>query len=73
MNNKLRDPFGKLRQSMEKQPNYASGIDCDFESLNCLWTWRKDIANGFYITSGERIQGNDTGPKTDADDKEGGE
>lgn len=57
---------------MEKQPNYASGIDCDFESLNCLWTWRKDIANGFYITSGVKLHGNDSGPKTDADDKEGG-
>lgn len=58
---------------MEKKPNYDSGIDCDFESSNCLWTWRKDIANGFFITSGVTLQGNDSGPRTDGDDKDGGE
>ncbi|CAH0545803.1 unnamed protein product [Brassicogethes aeneus] len=42
-----------------------TGVDCDFET-ECTWTWRKDIAHGFYITSPDKIQPGETGPKTDA-------
>lgn len=51
---------------------FESSTDCDFES-DCIWTWRKDIANGFFRTSGKDFVGNQTGPKRDADGKEYGE
>lgn len=71
--NKKTDKIRQLhaQQTTEKQHEYESGINCDFET-DCLWTWRKDIANGFYITTGGKFGVNETGPRTDADKREGG-
>lgn len=47
------------------------GTHCDFEG-ECPWTWRKDIANGFYVATGGKLGENETGPRTDADNREFG-
>lgn len=49
----------------------VSQTDCNFED-DCLWTWRKDIANGFFITTGTGLQADEAGPKTDASNREYG-
>ncbi|XP_060520697.1 tyrosine-protein kinase receptor [Cylas formicarius] len=62
------DPIYRLHQQniKEKQDDSVySGVSCSFEN-DCKWTWRKDIANGFYITSGAQFKSNDSGPKVDA-------
>ncbi|RZB84911.1 hypothetical protein BDFB_007157 [Asbolus verrucosus] len=62
-----------LQRNEEKQKDVEpSDTDCNFET-DCTWTWRKDIANGFFITSGNKFSENDTGPRTDANSKEYGE
>ncbi|KAG5862765.1 hypothetical protein JTB14_033855 [Gonioctena quinquepunctata] len=55
----------------DKQIEYKTGIDCDFEN-DCQWTWRKDVANGFFITSGGKNGANETGPRVDAEKRERG-
>ncbi|CAG9816232.1 unnamed protein product [Phaedon cochleariae] len=57
-----------LQHSVEQPGEFEAGIDCDFEN-DCLWTWRKDVANGFFIAAGGAEGG---GPAADADQREGG-
>ncbi|XP_057655482.1 tyrosine-protein kinase receptor isoform X1 [Diorhabda carinulata] len=59
------------QHTLEKLNQFESGVDCDFEN-DCLWTWRKDIVNGFFITSGSKYGAHESGPRTDADNSEGG-
>ncbi|XP_066255961.1 tyrosine-protein kinase receptor isoform X2 [Euwallacea similis] len=62
----------ELRESLRsRKKHYVSEYNCDFES-DCSWTWRKDVANGFFITSGIHVKTNVTGPKIDANGREGG-
>lgn len=67
--NKKTDKIRQLHlQRVEEKLKVAEPLldtDCDFET-ECTWTWRKDIANGFFITAGDKLEANDTGPKTDA-------
>ncbi|CAG9855575.1 unnamed protein product [Phyllotreta striolata] len=71
--NKITDKITIVRgeNPPEKTNEFEPGIDCDFEN-DCLWHWRKDIANGFFITSGSKVLEGETGPKSDADNSEGG-
>nr|XP_023027843.1 ALK tyrosine kinase receptor isoform X2 [Leptinotarsa decemlineata] len=71
--NKQIDKIKQLHKqyTLEKHTEYETGVDCDFEN-DCLWTWRKDVANGFFITSGGKYGVNETGPRMDADQREGG-
>ncbi|CAG9837670.1 unnamed protein product [Diabrotica balteata] len=71
--NRNNDKIRILHQqhAVEKLHEFEAGVDCDFEN-DCVWTWRKDIANGFFITSGTKYGLNETGPRTDADNSEGG-
>ncbi|KAJ3662401.1 hypothetical protein Zmor_006752 [Zophobas morio] len=66
--NKKNDKIRLLHlQHKEEKQKEAEPLDtdCDFES-NCAWTWRKDIANGFFVASGDKFAENDTGPRVDA-------
>ncbi|KAK9885852.1 hypothetical protein WA026_013730 [Henosepilachna vigintioctopunctata] len=73
-NNKKDD---KIRQVHKQQHNTqvdypaVSDTDCNFEE-DCLWTWRKDIANGFFITSSKIYNTGENGPQNDANGKDGG-
>lgn len=68
----------KIRKLFRQQKNEKEAIvendgwNCDFES-ECKWTWRKDIANGFFITSPDKYEANETGPSVDANQKSYGE
>ncbi|KAL3284751.1 hypothetical protein HHI36_018894 [Cryptolaemus montrouzieri] len=61
------------KQQHNTQVDYPaiSDTDCNFEE-DCLWTWRKDIANGFFITSAKSYNQGETGPHNDANGKDGG-
>ncbi|KAG5888423.1 hypothetical protein JTB14_020198 [Gonioctena quinquepunctata] len=71
--NRETDKIWQLHQKhiSDKRIDYKTGIDCDFEN-DCQWTWRKDVANGFFITSGGKNGANETGPRVDAEKREGG-
>ncbi|KAG5862756.1 hypothetical protein JTB14_033846 [Gonioctena quinquepunctata] len=71
--NRETDKIWQLHQKhiADKQIEYKTGIDCDFEN-DCQYTWRKDVANGFSITSGGKNGANETGPRVDAEKREGG-
>lgn len=56
----------KIQQKIDREREQErSGIDCDFET-NCTWTWRKDIAHGFFITSANKLEPNVTNIHADA-------
>ncbi|XP_018579561.1 ALK tyrosine kinase receptor isoform X2 [Anoplophora glabripennis] len=73
LQNKKFDIIRELRRHhpSEDKKVYESETDCEFET-DCLWTWRKDIANGFFRTWGKNFGANETGPRTDANNKEFG-
>nr|CAH7767694.1 unnamed protein product [Callosobruchus chinensis] len=70
--NKRKDKIVQLFNNIRtRQQDSDRNVNCDFED-NCLWTWRKDIANGFFIASGHNVASNETGPRTDAENGEFG-
>ncbi|KAL1518252.1 hypothetical protein ABEB36_001900 [Hypothenemus hampei] len=69
--NKEEDLIRIFQNMRPKQVEYVVEYNCNFES-ECQWAWRKDIANGFFITSGGHIKKNQTGPKLDANEREFG-
>jgi anaplastic lymphoma kinase len=69
-NDKIRLLHHQHNEEKHKEAEPAD-TDCDFET-ECKWTWRKDIANGFFVTSGSKLSENDTGPRVDAGSNEFG-
>ncbi|CAH1983529.1 unnamed protein product [Acanthoscelides obtectus] len=70
--NKRKDKIVQLFNNIRtRQQDFDRNVNCDFED-NCLWSWRKDIANGFFIASGHNVGANETGPRTDAENGEFG-
>lgn len=66
MYNKKNDKIRLLhKQHNEEKVKDTEETDCNFEK-ECKWTWRKDIANGFFVTTGQRFNENDTGPRFNA-------
>uniref|UniRef100_A0AAR5P3V4 Tyrosine-protein kinase receptor n=1 Tax=Dendroctonus ponderosae TaxID=77166 RepID=A0AAR5P3V4_DENPD len=59
------------KESYARHKPVVSKYDCKFEN-DCCWTWRKDEAHGFFITSGGYLEGNQTGPPEDAGGKQFG-
>ncbi|XP_008194070.1 tyrosine-protein kinase receptor isoform X2 [Tribolium castaneum] len=64
-NDKIRQLHLQHNEEKLKIVEPALDTDCEFET-ECTWTWRKDIANGFFVTSGDKLAMNETGPKVDA-------
>ncbi|XP_050297012.1 tyrosine-protein kinase receptor isoform X2 [Anthonomus grandis grandis] len=70
--NKKNDRIRVLHSRNMQDRQYFTDYNCNFEN-DCKWTWRKDIANGFYITTGgNHLTENDTGPKVDANKRQFG-
>lgn len=64
--NKKKDKIRLLHlQHNEEKVKDTEETDCNFEK-ECKWTWRKDIANGFFVTNGQKFTENDTGPRFNA-------
>lgn len=64
--NKKNDKIRLLHlQHNEEKMKDTEETDCNFEK-ECKWTWRKDIANGFFVTNGQKFTETDTGPRFNA-------
>ncbi|XP_030763017.1 ALK tyrosine kinase receptor isoform X2 [Sitophilus oryzae] len=69
--NKDNNPFKELWVQFSNDKHYVSEYNCNFDN-DCKWTWRKDIANGFFITSGGKMKDGDIGPRQDANARQFG-
>ncbi|KAF7281667.1 hypothetical protein GWI33_004443 [Rhynchophorus ferrugineus] len=69
--NKENNPIKELRGQFGNGKHYVPEFNCNFDN-DCKWTWRKDIATGFFITSGGKLKANDSGPRQDANEREFG-
>ncbi|XP_044753291.1 ALK tyrosine kinase receptor isoform X2 [Coccinella septempunctata] len=65
----------KLSRVIKKGPRQffyqGTNTNCNFEE-DCSWTWRKDIENGFFIATTRSYAPGSGGPKSDANEREGG-